>query len=90
VCTTKDVGYSVKVEAKHLKPSKWYSYRFSAVNGDKATSPEGRFKTLPRPNDDIASVNFAVFSCSNLPVGSFAAYGNAAKHKEIDYALHVG
>lgn len=77
--------YTVKVDATGLQPNTVYYYRFIV---DQAISPAGRTKTLPIGN--VNQVKFAVFSCSNYPAGYFHAYADAAKHNDIDVALHLG
>ncbi|PWN43876.1 hypothetical protein IE81DRAFT_311641 [Ceraceosorus guamensis] len=95
VCTTKDVDWAVKVEAKKLRARTTYAYRFLSSDkpaGNASISPVGNFKTMPTPTDsNVASLDLAVFSCSNLPVGSFASYARAYdKASSLDYVLHVG
>lgn len=62
--TTSDIDYTVKVEAKGLKPLTKYWYQFE-VCGSEKKSQFGRTKTAPREEDDVSSLSFAVFSCSN-------------------------
>jgi alkaline phosphatase D len=62
--TTSDIDYTVKVEAKGLKPFTDYNYQF-AVCGSSNTSPVGRTKTAPAENDKLDQLKLAVFSCSN-------------------------
>ncbi|TYJ52803.1 hypothetical protein B9479_006566 [Cryptococcus floricola] len=91
VWTTHDVDYSYKVEAVNLEPKQTYFYRFVNCADKDNVSPVGRFKTIPyQDDDDIDSLSFAVYSCSNYPFGFFNAYGNAARRDDVDYALHVG
>lgn len=91
VWTTTDVDYSYKVEATGLQPKEWYYYRFVNCADSGNVSPVGIFKTIPTEDDeDVDSVSFAVYSCSNYPFGFFNAYGNAARRDAVDYAVHVG
>ncbi len=55
---------------------------------DGGKSPVGRTKTLPV--GDTARFGLGVFSCSNLPVGLFNAYGHAAARTDLDLWLHTG
>ena len=89
VYTSSDVDYTVKVEATGLEPFSTYYYQF-AICDSKVTSPTGRTKTTPAPNDAVSSVGLAVFSCSNYPFGFFNAYGNAARKGAVDYMIHLG
>ncbi|MGK6321184.1 alkaline phosphatase D family protein [Sphingomonas sp. DT-204] len=78
--------WTVKITVDGLKPGTVYWYRFVAPDGAK--SPVGRTKTLPA--DNAARFGLAVFSCSNLPIGWFNAYGHAAARSDLDLWLHVG
>jgi alkaline phosphatase D len=87
--TTSDIDYTVKVEAKNLKPFTTYYYRFS-VCGSGNKSPVGRTKTAPTAHDRLSEVKLAVYSCSNYPFGFFNAYGNPVRKDSVDYVLHLG
>ncbi|KAF2120145.1 PhoD-like phosphatase-domain-containing protein [Lophiotrema nucula] len=87
--TTSDIDYTVKVEAKNLKPFTQYYYQFSVCNSDNK-SPLGRTKTTPEADDDVTSVGIAVYSCSNYPFGFFNAYGNPVRKDSVDYVIHLG
>lgn len=63
----------IKVEASKLKPYTTYYYQFNVCNSD-LKSPLGRTKTTPAPEDKLAKVGLAVYSCSNYPFGFFNAY----------------
>src|SRR5579859_414181 len=65
VYTSSDVDYTVKVDATGLMAFTTYYYRFESCDGS-ATSPIGRTKTAPGPDDKVAAgIKFAVYSCSN-------------------------
>ncbi|TXB96051.1 hypothetical protein FocTR4_00016174 [Fusarium oxysporum f. sp. cubense] len=88
--TTADIDYTVKqVEAKGLKPLTTYHYQFTVCNSNN-TSPLGRTKTAPRPDDDVSEINLAVFSCSAYFPGYFNVYGNAARKDNHDWVVHLG
>lgn len=78
--------WTAKLTVDGLQPGTTYWYRFIASNG--ARSPVGRTKTLPV--GDIDRFGLGVFSCSNLPLGWFNAYGHAASRDDLDLWLHVG
>jgi alkaline phosphatase D len=78
--------WTAKITVDGLKPGTVYWYRFVAPDGSR--SPVGRTKTLPA--DDAARFGLAVFSCSNMPVGWFNAYGHAARRSDLDLWMHVG
>ncbi|KAI3323877.1 PhoD-like phosphatase [Xylariaceae sp. AK1471] len=88
--TSSDIDYTVKVEAKRLKPFTTYYYQFTICNS-KNTSPVGRTKTIPSKNDKVsAPVRLAVYSCSNYPLGFFNSYGNPVRKDSVDYVIHLG
>ena len=78
--------WTVKITLDGLAPGKRYYYRF--LDSDNEMSPVGRTKTLPV--GATPKFNLAVFSCSNLPVGEFNAYGHAAARDDIDLTMHLG
>ncbi|KAF2493175.1 phosphodiesterase/alkaline phosphatase D precursor [Lophium mytilinum] len=89
VYTSSDIDYTVKVEAKNLKPYTTYYYQFNVCNSNNV-SPLGRTKTTPHADDDITKVGIAVYSCSNFPFGFFNAYGNPVRKDSVDYVVHLG
>ncbi|KAJ4339925.1 hypothetical protein N0V87_002863 [Didymella glomerata] len=89
VYTSSDVDFTVKVEAKNLKPYTTYYYQFNVCNSNNK-SPIGRTKTTPNADDDITEVGIAVYSCANYPFGFFNAYGNVARKDSVDYVVHLG
>jgi hypothetical protein len=80
---------SAQVEAKNLQPFTQYYYQFSVCGSSSIKSPLGRTKTSPGPDDDVAKVGLAVYSCSNYPNGYFNAYGNAARKDKVDYVVSL-
>lgn len=78
--------WTAKIIVDGLQPGTAYWYRFVAPDGGK--SPVGRTKTLPV--GDIDRFGLGLFSCSNLPMGWFNAYGHAAARDDLDLWLHVG
>ncbi|KAL8913025.1 MAG: hypothetical protein Q9171_002093 [Xanthocarpia ochracea] len=90
VYTSSDTDYTVKVEASGLSPYTQYYYQFSVCGSSKVTSPLGRTKTTPAPNDLVTKVALAIYSCSNFPFGFFNAYGNTARKDSVDYIIHLG
>ncbi|KAL8359046.1 hypothetical protein RB598_007752 [Gaeumannomyces tritici] len=88
--TSSDIDYTVKVEARNLKPFTTYWYQFGICDSD-VKSPLGRTKTLPaRGSKDVSSIKLAVYSCSNYPFGFFNAYGNVVNKDSVDYVVHLG
>ncbi|KAF5595024.1 alkaline phosphatase [Fusarium pseudocircinatum] len=86
---SKSVVSSGKVEAKGLEPLTTYNYQFTVCNSKKS-SPLGKTKTAPRPDDDVSEINLAVFSCSAYFPGYFNVYGNAARKDNHDWVVHLG
>lgn len=88
--TSSDVDYTVKVEAKNLEAFKTYYYQFTVCNSTNS-SPLGRTKTTPKPDDELdGPLRLAIYSCSNYPFGFFNAYGNAVRKDSVDYVVHLG
>ncbi|EGX51490.1 hypothetical protein TWF173_003646 [Orbilia oligospora] len=87
--TSSDIDFTVKVEAKHLKPFTNYYYQFNICNSN-IKSPIGRTKTAPGENDHLARARFAVYSCAFYAYGYFNAYGQSARKDSVDYVLHLG
>ena len=78
-------SFTAKVDVTGLTAGTSYFYRFRDATG--ASSPVGITRTLPASG--VASVKFAVFSCSLYSEGFFHAYDHAAKSEAL-YALHLG
>jgi alkaline phosphatase D len=91
------VDFTVKVEARKLKPKTKFFYQFRYRQNDRTApvySPIGRTQTLPKPDDEhYRRVRIAHFSCSNFPAGFFTSYGQMARmadRGEIDFLIHTG
>jgi alkaline phosphatase D len=82
---TEDTGFTVKVDAKGLSAGTDYFYRF--LSNASTLSTVGTTRTLPVGS--VASIKFAVFSCSLYPEGFFNVYSAAAK-SDAQFAIHVG
>lgn len=85
VTATADASFTAKVDVTGLTAGASYFYRFRDATG--ATSTAGTTRTLPAA--DVASVKFAVFSCTLYSEGYFHAY-DAAAQSDAQYALHLG
>ncbi|KAI0332126.1 hypothetical protein GY45DRAFT_1247315 [Cubamyces sp. BRFM 1775] len=94
--TSYDVDFTLKVEAKNLKPDTSYWFQFVDCTNPKTTSPIGATRTISSPNTPAHQVNggkpltFAVFSCSRYQDGYFNAYGVAAHNTSADIFVHLG
>jgi alkaline phosphatase D len=84
VTASESTGYTAKADATGLSAGSSYFFRF--VSG-KWISPVGLTRTLPAAN--VASVKFAVFSCTLYSAGYFNAYDAASKSGAL-YAVHLG
>ncbi len=78
-------GFTAKVDATGLTPGASYFYRF--LGPRDTVSPVGKTRTLPAAS--VASLKFAVFSCSLYSEGFFNAYDDALK-TDAQYVLHIG
>ncbi|KAI0748331.1 PhoD-like phosphatase-domain-containing protein [Daedaleopsis nitida] len=94
--TSYDVDFTLKVEAKHLKPDTHYWFQFADCTNPKTVSPVGMTRTIANSNTPAAFVNggkpltLAVFSCSRYQDGYFNAYGVAAHNTSADIFVHLG
>ncbi len=82
---SENTGFTAKVDATGLTAGVDYFYRFQGPRG--SSSVIGTTRTLPVAN--VASLKFAVFSCSLYSEGFFNAYDAAAK-SDAQYAIHLG
>jgi alkaline phosphatase D len=78
-------GNTAKVDATGLTAGSTYYFRFMDETG--SVSPIGTTRTLPAAN--VASVKFAVFSCSVYSAGFFNVYESALS-SGAQFALHLG
>jgi alkaline phosphatase D len=78
-------GFTAKVDATGLTAGVEYFYRFQGPR--ESSTVVGTTRTLPAAN--VASLKFAVFSCSLYSEGFFNAYDAAAK-SDAQYAIHLG
>jgi len=85
VQTGPEDGYTVKVDAKGLKPGIRYFYRFVY---DLTYSPVGR--TMTATEGDTESLKFGVVSCSNYEFGPFNPYGAMAERADLNAVIHLG
>lgn len=85
VVSSADTGFTNKVDATGLTAGTTYYFRF--LDPYKTSSPVGTTRTLPASN--VASVKFAVFSCTLYSAGYFNVY-DAAAQSGAQYAIHLG
>lgn len=77
--------YTVKVDATGLMPGTAYFYRF---NSGGVTSPTGRTRTAPVAA--VASMRFAVVTCSDITRGLYNAYARVAELDDVQAVIHLG
>lgn len=85
VVATMSAGNTAKVDATGLTAGSTYYFRFTDETG--SVSPIGTTRTLPAAN--VASVKFAVFSCTLYSAGFFNVYESALS-SGAQYAVHLG
>jgi alkaline phosphatase D len=79
--------YTVKVDLDgHLEPDTEYCYRFVY---DDVASNTGCCQTLPRADDELDSIRFAVLTCQNYLNGYFSALHHVAE-EDVDFVIHLG
>ena len=83
---TPQLGHSVHVEVRGLKPNRWYWYRFTAGDG---RSRIGRTRTTPWSLALPRELNFAFVSCQHYETGLFTGFEHMAKEK-LDLVVHLG
>ena len=85
--TSKGRDHTVKLDAKGLKPERWYYYRFHALG---QTSRVGRTRTAPAEDATPEHLRIGFTSCSNWPAGLFAAYRGLAQRDDLHAVVHLG
>src|SRR5689334_4816889 len=80
------LGHSVHVDARGLRPGREYFYRFRALG---ELSPAGRTKTAPAPSADRGALRFGIVNCQDFQNGYWPAYAALAA-EDLDVVLHLG
>ncbi|GAA2879637.1 alkaline phosphatase D family protein [Streptomyces mexicanus] len=80
-----ELGHSVHVEPRGLRPDRWYHYRFKA---GRHLSPVGRTRTAPPPAAG-RPLRLAAASCQSLVDGYFTAYRHLAE-EDVDLVVFLG
>lgn len=83
---TPPLGHTVHVEARGLKPDRWYWYRFKC---GAAVSPIGRTRTFPAADATPEKLRFAFTSCQHFEQGWYAGYRQMAQD-QLDLVIHLG
>lgn len=83
-------AHAVHITVEGLAPERWYWYRFSAGQGDRAArSPTGRTRTAPAPDKLAQRLRLAACSCQHYEYGHFSALGHLADEAP-DLIVHLG
>ena len=85
--TSSSRDHTVKLDARGLRPERWYFYRFHALG---QTSRVGRTRTAPAPDATPENLRIGFTSCSNWPAGLFAAYRGLAERDDLHAVVHLG
>lgn len=81
------LAHSVHPEATGLRPATDYFYRFRAQG---ATSPVGKFRTLPAEGASVEKFTFAVASCQAWYHGHYTPWKHIVAEPELDLIVFVG
>ncbi|SMO58302.1 alkaline phosphatase D family protein [Melghirimyces algeriensis] len=81
-----DLGHSVHVDVRNLKPGREYWYRFKAGS---EISPAGRTKTAPPYGSRLSELTFAFASCQHYEHGYYTAYRRMVE-ENLDFVIHLG
>lgn len=82
-----ELGHSVHVEVKGLRPARRYWYRFLA--GGEA-SPVGTVKSAPAAGVIADRLRIGVAGCQHYEAGLFTAYRHLAEEDDLDAIFHYG
>jgi alkaline phosphatase D len=80
------LGHSVHVDVRGLRPGTQYHYRFRAQG---ALSPAGRTRTAPPPWLDGGRLRFGIVNCQDFQNGYWPAY-TALAAEDLDVVVHLG
>lgn len=81
-----ELGHSLHVELKGLRPAANYYYQFIAAG---AASPIGRARTLPQADSALSQLRFGVAGCQRYEDGYFTAWKHLAA-EDFDFVFHYG
>jgi len=87
VVTTREIDWTVKVDAAGLASATTYYYGFSALG---FRSPVGRTRTAPALGDAVSEVRFAHSACTSWWSTDFHFYRRIAERNDLDLFLHAG
>jgi alkaline phosphatase D len=81
-----ELGHSVHVDVRGLRPGREYTYRFRS---GRHVSPTGTTRTAPHPHADVRALTLAVANCQDWQNGFWPGYADLATDP-TDYVVHVG
>jgi alkaline phosphatase D len=81
-----ELGHSVHVDVRGLRPDRAYWYRFRTAG---QLSPTGRTRTAPHPHSSKNTLRVALASCQNWQHGYFTPYADMLD-QDPDVVLFVG
>ena len=81
-----ELGHSVHVDVRGLRPDRAYWYRFRTSG---QLSPTGRTRTAPHPRSSKGTLRVALASCQNWQHGYFTPYADMLD-QDPDFVLFVG
>ena len=81
-----ELGHSVHVDVRGLRPDRAYCYRFRTSG---QLSPTGRTRTAPHPHSSKGTLRVALASCQNWQHGYFTPYADMLD-QDPDFVLFVG
>lgn len=83
---TPQLGHSVHVQVRGLKPDRWYWYRFRTSDWESSI---GRTRTLPLATTPKEQLDLAFTSCQNFEHGLYTGYEHMAAD-EFDLVFQLG
>jgi alkaline phosphatase D len=86
VLASPQLGHSVHVDVRGLRPGHGYFYRFRALG---QISPVGRTRTAPAPWHDVERLRFGIVNCQDFQNGYWPAYVGLGA-EDLDVVLHLG
>jgi len=86
VAAMPELGHSVHVDVRGLRPGRQYHYRFLT---SRDASPVGRTKTVPDARARVSDLTFAFASCQKWDDGFYSPYRRMAE-EDIELVIHLG
>ena len=83
-----ELGHSVHVELRGLRPHRHYWYRFSGAGSD--VSPVGTARTAPATDAAVDRLRIGVAGCQHWEAGYFDVWGSLAREPDMDLIIHCG